>query len=103
MRDPRALTRGRTRGAARLHRPRELGAVPLAGDGDEAATCRARLGAQLGLHRLDANWLADEDGVSRIAVSQAHDGRGGFIPYTDRAIRWHTDGYYHPASAASAA
>lgn len=56
-----------------------------------------RLGAQLGLQQLDANWLADEDGISSIAVSQASDGRGGFIPYTDRAIRWHTDGYYHPA------
>ena len=56
-----------------------------------------RLGAQLGLHRLDANWLADEDGISSIAVSEASDGRGGFIPYTDRPIRWHTDGYYHPA------
>ncbi len=56
------------------------------------------LGAALGLHRLDANWLADEDGISPIAVSEASDGRGGFIPYTDRAIRWHTDGYYHPQS-----
>jgi hypothetical protein len=55
------------------------------------------LGAQLGLHRLDANWLADEDGISQIAVSDRTDGRGGFIPYTDRPIRWHTDGYYHPA------
>jgi hypothetical protein len=55
-----------------------------------------RLGAQIGLHRLDANWLADEDGISSIAVSERSDGRGGFIPYTDRAIRWHTDGYYHP-------
>ena len=45
---------------------------------------------------MDANWLADEDGISQIRVSQATDGRGGFIPYTDRAIRWHTDGYYHP-------
>ena len=54
------------------------------------------LGAQLGLLRLDANWLADEDGISSIAVSDRSDGRGGFIPYTDRAIRWHTDGYYHP-------
>jgi alpha-ketoglutarate-dependent taurine dioxygenase len=56
------------------------------------------LGAQFGLHRLDANWLADEDGISSIAVSDRTDGpsRGGFIPYTDRAIRWHTDGYYHP-------
>ncbi len=56
-----------------------------------------RLAAQLGMQQLDANWLADEDGVSSIKVSDAHDGRGGFIPYTDRAIRWHTDGYYHPA------
>lgn len=54
------------------------------------------LGAQLGLRRLDANWLADEDGVSRITVSGQADGQGGFIPYTDRAIGWHTDGYYHP-------
>jgi hypothetical protein len=55
-----------------------------------------RLGAQLGLVRLDTNWLAEEDGISHIRVSAQTDGRGGFIPYTDRAIRWHTDGYYHP-------
>ena len=54
------------------------------------------LGAQLGLRRLDANWLADEDGISRITVSGQADGHGGFIPYTDLPIRWHTDGYYHP-------
>lgn len=54
------------------------------------------LGRRLGLERLDANWLAEEDGVSHIAVSDRSDGRGGFIPYTERAIRWHTDGYYHP-------
>ena len=66
----------------------------------EDKTLPRALGAQLGLHRLDANWLADEDGISSIAVSDRSDGhtagRGGFIPYTDRAIRWHTDGYYHP-------
>lgn len=59
------------------------------------------LGRQLGLVHLDANWLAEEDGISHIAVSDRKDGdggRGGFIPYTDRAIRWHTDGYYHPAA-----
>ncbi|MFZ9297660.1 MAG: TauD/TfdA family dioxygenase [Hylemonella sp.] len=55
-----------------------------------------QMGAQLGLHRLDANWLADEDGISPIAVSSRSDTRQDFIPYTDRAIGWHTDGYYHP-------
>lgn len=62
---------------------------------DESSLPR-RLAAQLGMRRLDANWLAGEDGVSRITVSDATDGHGGFIPYTDRAIGWHTDGYYHP-------
>jgi Taurine catabolism dioxygenase TauD, TfdA family len=59
-----------------------------------------RLGRQLGLHRLDANWLADEDGISPITVSAGaadrHGDRAAFIPYTDRPIKWHTDGYYHP-------
>ncbi len=56
-----------------------------------------RLAAQLGLVRLDANWLADEDGVSSITVGLG-DGsaRNDFIPYTPQPIRWHTDGYYHP-------
>lgn len=59
----------------------------------------AKLGRQLGLVRLDANWLADEDGISRIAVADAQSqARSDFIPYTNRAIGWHTDGYYHPQS-----
>ena len=57
------------------------------------------LARQIGLQRLDGNWLADEDGVSSIAVNDATgDLRGAFIPYTDRPLQWHTDGYYHPAS-----
>ena len=57
------------------------------------------IGRQLGLARLDAHWLAEEDGVASIAVAQrdtAERPRAGFIPYTDRAIKWHTDGYYQP-------
>jgi alpha-ketoglutarate-dependent taurine dioxygenase len=55
-----------------------------------------QLGAQLGLLRLDANWLAGEQGVSRIAVHPGDGVRQAYIPYTDRAIKWHTDGYYNP-------
>jgi alpha-ketoglutarate-dependent taurine dioxygenase len=69
---------------------------------DEDPALPRALGAQLGLVRLDANWLADEDGISRIAVTGNTEaggpggGRADFIPYTEHAIRWHTDGYYHP-------
>jgi alpha-ketoglutarate-dependent taurine dioxygenase len=54
------------------------------------------LGLQLGLERLDGNYLADDDGISSITPGAGT--RGEFIPYTDRAIGWHTDGYYNPWS-----
>ncbi len=53
------------------------------------------LARQLGLRRLDGNWLADDDGLSSIAVRDGEP-RGEYIPYTTRPIKWHTDGYYHP-------
>ncbi len=57
-----------------------------------------KLGAQLGLARIDSHWLTDDDAVSPIAVSGAAERgeRKEFIPYTDKPIRWHTDGYYNP-------
>jgi alpha-ketoglutarate-dependent taurine dioxygenase len=70
-----------------------LYASPLAGVADKEIP--RRLGAQLGLERLDANWLADEDGISQVTVAEGGT-RSDFIPYTNRPIRWHTDGYYNP-------
>lgn len=52
--------------------------------------------AQFGLVRLDANWLAGEQGITRITVCNDDGKRQTYIPYTDRAIKWHTDGYYNP-------
>ncbi len=54
-----------------------------------------QLGLQFGLTRLDANWLASDQGVSHITVVDGGGQRQAFIPYTDRAIKWHTDGYYN--------
>ncbi|WP_324779498.1 TauD/TfdA family dioxygenase [Thiobacillus sedimenti] len=55
------------------------------------------LGRQLGLVRLEGNYLADEDGLSSITpADDAGSGvRGDFIPYTHKPINWHTDGYYN--------
>lgn len=61
---------------------------------DEDKDIPRKLGAQFGLHELDANWLADEDGISEIQVNPAGI-RQSYIPYTDRPIKWHTDGYYN--------
>jgi hypothetical protein len=54
-----------------------------------------RIGAQLGLHTLDVNYLADDDGITPLAATETGT-RSAYIPYTNRAIRWHTDGYYNP-------
>lgn len=68
-----------------------------------------RIAAQFGLTHLDANWLADPDGISSITprddetadasprpAGQDPSRRGDYIPYTHQRIRWHTDGYYNP-------
>jgi alpha-ketoglutarate-dependent taurine dioxygenase len=55
-----------------------------------------RFGLQFGLDSLDANWLAGEQGITRVTVCADDGQRQAYIPYTDRAIKWHTDGYYNP-------
>ena len=54
-----------------------------------------QLGRQVGLLTLDGNYLADDDGITPIAVA-GQGTRTAYIPYTTRPIKWHTDGYYNP-------
>lgn len=56
----------------------------------------SQFGLQFGLASLDANWLAGEQGITRVTVCAGDGQRQAYIPYTDRAIKWHTDGYYNP-------
>ncbi|MDD5058130.1 MAG: TauD/TfdA family dioxygenase [Sideroxydans sp.] len=94
VRDPRALTPAEH--AALAERVRRCNMAIYASPRHEADTDIPRLlGAQFGLTRLDANWLAGEDGVSEIRVFD-NGTRQHYIPYTDRPIKWHTDGYYNP-------
>ncbi len=54
------------------------------------------LGRHFGLQRLDHNWLGDNSGLTSLTVVDSGT-RQHYIPYTDRPIKWHTDGYYNPA------
>ena len=69
---------------------------PLAGVEDKEIV--RRVGARLGLERLQANPLADEDGITSLEVAAQKSGRG-YIPYSNRRLLWHTDGYYNPAAS----
>ncbi len=52
---------------------------------------------QLGFRDLDGNLCSDEDNVTSIRMNQ--EGRHKYyIPYTNRRLVWHTDGYYNESS-----
>jgi alpha-ketoglutarate-dependent taurine dioxygenase len=94
VRDPRALSAAEHE--ALMQRIRRCNMAIYAGPQPAEDTGIPRLlGGRFGLERLDANWLADEDGISEIRVSDGGTHKH-YIPYTDRAIKWHTDGYYNP-------
>ena len=67
-------------------------ASPLASVADKDIP--RRLGARLGLVRLVANPLADEDGISALEAAPEKAALG-YIPYSNRRLLWHTDGYYN--------
>ncbi|HEY0833093.1 MAG TPA: TauD/TfdA family dioxygenase [Azospirillum sp.] len=62
--------------------------------GDATQERMRAFGARFGLARLDTNMLADEDGISPLTVATAGP-RRNYIPYTDKPLSWHTDGYYN--------
>lgn len=53
------------------------------------------LGQQLGLKRLDQNLCAEYSGLTALADDRLGKGKR-YIPYTNRPLSWHTDGYYNP-------
>ena len=73
---------------------------PEAKNVEEAKAMMNGLADCLGLGGLDKNPYADEDAITPLHVAagkaQKEEGRRLYIPYTDKAISWHTDGYYNP-------
>ncbi|AHE98849.1 TauD/TfdA family dioxygenase [Thioalkalivibrio paradoxus] len=61
------------------------------------ASVRA-FGRALGLERLDEHLCADEDGISELQVSDGSGHKADYIPYTDRPLSWHCDGYYNESA-----
>ena len=70
----------------------QIGDSSLQQKSQEKALVHA-LGKQLGMQRLDANLRSDEDSVSSLEVREQSGNQ--YIPYTNKALSWHTDGYYN--------
>ncbi|TCV86695.1 TfdA family taurine catabolism dioxygenase TauD [Sulfurirhabdus autotrophica] len=97
VRDPRALTSSEHK--AILHRCQKANMAIYASQcgSDPDKDIPRLIGNQFGMFHLDSNLLAEEDGITKLAVSEASE-RQLYIPYTNRPIKWHTDGYYNPES-----
>ncbi|MCW8963431.1 MAG: TauD/TfdA family dioxygenase [Gammaproteobacteria bacterium] len=84
---------------AMLQRIRKTNMVIFAGPtGDDPdKDIPRKLGAQFGLTSLDNNTGADDDGITSLEV-KTDQWHKHYIPYTNRQIHWHTDGYYNDLS-----
>lgn len=95
--DPRNLTQ--TEFDALLQRCRKTNMALYAGKTgtDPHPDIPLAMAQQFGLQALNKNWLADDNGLTSLTVRD--DGvRKHYIPYTNLAINWHTDGYYNIAN-----
>ena len=95
--DPRALTAGERDALLERCATANMALYTSNTVGDADKEIPRGLGRQLGLVHLDSHWLTDDDAISPISVRGAEERgeRKEFIPYTDKPIRWHTDGYYN--------
>lgn len=95
VRDPRALSAAEHARMLALCRKTNMALYAGGLAEDRSKEIPRELGRQFGLAHLDGNLLADEDAITSIAVAPEKSGRG-YIPYSNRRLLWHTDGYYNP-------
>lgn len=92
--DPRALTAAEREALIAVCRRTNMVIYEGAAEGAADKGIVHAIGRQFGLARLDPNMLADDDGVTSLEVVPGKSGRG-YIPYSNRRLLWHTDGYYN--------
>lgn len=94
VRDPAHLTAGEHAQLLARCRRANMAIYSLSDDQPVGKEAIRALGRQFGLERLDMNLRADEDSITSIRVvpesAETH-----YIPYTNRPLNWHTDGYYN--------
>lgn len=92
--DPYHLTDEEKTALSRCCEQYNMAIYQLSDPGVQEKSLVHELGKQLEMQHLDANLRADEDSVSSLEVREQSGNR--YIPYTNKALSWHTDGYYNP-------
>ncbi|MCW8943640.1 MAG: TauD/TfdA family dioxygenase [Sedimenticola sp.] len=96
VKEPRSLT-GHEKAAIQKRLEKANMAIYISETGsDPDPQIPLSLGNQFGAKSLNHNWLSDDTGLTSLKVA-AEGVRQQYIPYSNRAIKWHTDGYYNRA------
>ncbi len=95
LQDPLALNPSEHQALMSVLRKTNVAIYEVPADTRQDKAMVRRLGEQFGLRRLDSNLCADEDGISALQVEQGDGRKRDYIPYTNRRLSWHTDGYYN--------
>lgn len=95
--DPRAPTGAEKSALLRILRKTNMAVYASSLGATEDKAIPRGLGRHFGLERLDANMLADDDAITSLQVVPEKFGRG-YIPYSNRRMLWHTDGYYNDSA-----
>ncbi len=89
-----ALTNSEREGLLATAARRNFALFRYQGQQNRLETGLRELGRELGLLGLDQNLCAEDSGLTAITVKQT-DTDHTYIPYTNRPLGWHTDGYYN--------
>ncbi|MBK1641427.1 taurine catabolism dioxygenase TauD [Chromatium okenii] len=94
IKDPRQLTAAEHQAILERCRIANMAIYLSTTGADPDKSIPKALGAQFGLQQLDHNAGADEDAITSLTV-QIDSAHENYIPYSNRPIDWHTDGYYN--------
>jgi alpha-ketoglutarate-dependent taurine dioxygenase len=92
--DAAALTRPEHAAILERCRKTNFALYEVTGRGETDKPAIRAFGRQFGLATLDMNLRADEDSITSLLVVEESVGTH-YIPYTNRPLNWHTDGYYN--------
>ena len=94
VRDPRCLTGAEHDAILQRCRSANMALYRSGCGADPDKEIPKRLALQLGLTHIDRNLLADDDGITALSLAAGGE-RRDYIPYSNRPLNWHTDGYYN--------
>ncbi|MDH5516369.1 MAG: TauD/TfdA family dioxygenase [Gammaproteobacteria bacterium] len=93
--DIRAISDQELKALKRVIRQHNMVVYQLASESQASKAEIRQFARLLGLDRIDNNICSDEDSITSLQVSDSAQKRI-YIPYTNRRLSWHADGYYNP-------